>query len=148
MCQFISFFHNPFTGEIRVYDLNHHGETETYLKLDKKIWREGHYLPSGIIECRVADEDRITRAECDSRLKERFPSFVEFFNWSMGEICKNGIFSGYLDLGSLTSAAGLKLPAECGDLYLGSLTSAAGLKLPAKCGYLDLPYKIRIELGL
>ena len=42
---------------------------------------------------------------------------------------------GYLDLRSLTTAEGLKLPDSIGgSLYLGSLTTAEGLKLPDSIG--------------
>jgi len=36
MCQFISFFHNPETGEIKVKDLESHGNTESMLGLNTK----------------------------------------------------------------------------------------------------------------
>ena len=139
MCKFISFFHRPDNGDIAVFNLESHSDTQAKLELNEKLWREGHYLPSGQIVCRVAPTDKITEQECNERLKNHYPLFVEFFNWAMGETCKNGIYVGSLDLRSLTSAAGLKLPNEIGGyLDLSSLTSAAGLKLPAKCGYLDL----------
>jgi hypothetical protein len=139
MCQFISFFHRPDNGDVAVFNLESHSDTQAKLELNEKLWREGHYLPNGTIVCRVAPADKITEQECSERLKNHYPSFVEFFNWSMGETCKNGIYSGYLDLSSLTSAAGLKLPTKCGSLDLRSLTSAAGLKLPTEIsGYLDL----------
>ena len=53
------------------------------------------------------------------------------------EALKGGIIYhyGYLDLRSLTSADGLKLPESIGgDLYLESLTSADDLKLPESIG--------------
>ena len=139
MCKLASFWHNPSTGDIAVSILDQHDETAKALKLNEKVWREGHYLPSGEIECRVAPEDHITQEECNARLKSRFPTFVYFLSWALEEICKNGKYDGSLYLSSLTSAAGLKLPREIsGSLDLRSLTSAAGLKLPEKCGYLDL----------
>ena len=160
MCKLASFWHNPNTGDIAVSVLDQHDATAKALKLNEKIWREGHYLPNGEIECRVAPEDHATQDECNARLKARFPTFIEFFNWALGEVCKDGVFSGALYLNSLTSAAGLKLPTEIsgsldlssltsaaglklpteisGYLYLNSLTSAAGLKLPTKCGALHL----------
>ena len=49
MCEFISFFHLPDTGEIKVWDLESHGNTEKKLELDMKKWREGHYTPKGRI---------------------------------------------------------------------------------------------------
>jgi hypothetical protein len=39
MCQFMSFMHDPNTGEIKIYDLNSHSETEKYFSLDEKVWR-------------------------------------------------------------------------------------------------------------
>jgi hypothetical protein len=140
MCQFISFFHRPDNGDVAIFDLTSHSNTQAKLSLNEKLWREGHYLPSGQIVCRVAPDDKITEQECNERLKNHYPSFVEFFNWAMGETCKIGIYSGSLDLSSLTSAAGLKLPNKIsGYLDLRSLTSAAGLKLPNEIsGSLDL----------
>ena len=164
MCRLASFFHNPINGDIVVHDINSHSETQKALNLNEKLWREGHYFPDGTIECRVTNSDHISQDECNERLRNRFPNFIDFFNWSMDEICKDGAFSGSLDLRSLTSAAGLKLPTEiggslylssltsaaglklptkCGSLYLRSLTSAAGLKLPTKCGYLDLRSEVK-----
>ena len=76
MCRMASFFHNPATGEIKIYKLDSHSETEQALKLDLKIWREGHYLPTGEVECRiVVPEDRVTMNECNERLLSRFPTF-------------------------------------------------------------------------
>jgi hypothetical protein len=129
MFQFISFFHRPDNGDIAVFNLESHSDTQVKLALNENLWREGHYLPNGTIVCRVAPADKITEQECNERLKNHYPSFADFFNWSMGETCKNGIYIGSLDLSSLTSAAGLKLPTKCGSLDLSSLTSAEKEKL-------------------
>ena len=125
MCKLASFWHNPSTGDIAVSILDQHDETAKALKLNEKVWREGHYLPRGEIECRVAPEDHITQEECNARLKSRFPTFVYFLSWALEEICKNGKYDGSLYLSSLTSAAGLKLPREIsGYLYLSSEVKA------------------------
>ena len=125
MCLFISFFHRPDNGDIALYDLTSHANTQKKLELNENLWREGHYLPNGEIVCRVTDADRITQAECNERLKNKYPTFTEFFNYSMSAVCKDGVYPGYLYLSGLTSAAGLKLPDEIpGSLYLRGLTSA------------------------
>ena len=138
MCSFASFLHNPSTGEIKVWDLNSHGNTEKKFKLDPKVWREGHYLPNGNIELRLAEDDRVDKVEYETAFKNRFPDFTSFFNWAL----KTGIdFSGSLYLRSLTTLdPKVKLPKECGSLYLSSLTTLdPKVKLPEKIsGYLDL----------
>ena len=95
MCRLASFFHNPSTGDLAVYDITSHSETEKKLNLNLKIWWEGHYLPHGEVECRVTDEDRITQKECNERLKRQYPTFVKFFNWC---IENKAIIGGGLDL--------------------------------------------------
>ena len=119
MCRFASFLHNPLTGEIAVNDLASHGNTEKALKLDPKIWREGHYLPTGEIELRLQDNDRVDKTEYETAFKNRFPTFVSFLNYSLLIITKDGVYSGDLDLNGLTSAKDLVLPKSIGGgLYL------------------------------
>src|SRR3990167_10199419 len=140
MCDFISLFHNPLNGDIEVADLNSHSVTEQQLKLNKAIWREGHYRPNGSVELRVESTDRQTQQECEDRFLARFPKFTDFFNWCLKETNQENIFRGSLDLRGLTSAKGLTLPKKVGgSLDLVGLTSAKGLTLPKKVGgYLDL----------
>ena len=96
--------------------MNSHSNTEQKLKLNLNIWREGHYLPNGKIELRVADKDRITQAECNERLKSQFPTFIDFLNWCFRQDINIG---GGLYLRGLTSAKGLVLPTTIGGgLYL------------------------------
>ena len=153
MCEFISFFHNPINGDIKVYDLTSHEKTKQKLELNENIWREGHYLPDGTIEARVADVDRATKDDCNERIRNRWPTFVSFLGWIFkqnidfsGSLDLNGLTSaqglvlpetigGYLDLNGLTSAQGLVLPRTIsGSLYLNGLTSAQGLVLPETIG--------------
>ena len=125
MCQFISFFHNPLNGDIAVSDLNSHGNTETELKLNKNIWREGHYLPNGGVELRFNPDD-ITPENYEEHFKNRFPTFIDFFNYCIMSTNSKETFGGYLDLRGLKSAKGLVLPKSVG-------------------GYLDLSYNVRAE---
>ena len=135
MCQFISFHHNPYTGKIAVYDLESHSNTEEKLKLDKTKWREGHYLPTGGIECRVVDIDPCTQREANARLKTKFPTFIKFFNYCLRKTNQSKTYGKSLDLRGLTSAEGLVLPKEIGgSLDLDGLTSAEGLVLPKEIG--------------
>jgi len=83
MCRFISFHHNPINGDIKVAVLNSHSETEKKLNLNLSIWREGHYLPNGTVECRTLDKDRVSSKECCKRLKRKYPTFIKFFNWAV-----------------------------------------------------------------
>ena len=113
MCQFISFYHNPATGEVRVHDLNSHAETEQRLKLDLKVWREGHYLPGGKIDARVAPEDHVTSEQCAERIRGRWLRFAEFFNWCIVETNQTKLFGGGLDLRGC-DLKGVKLPEKIG----------------------------------
>ena len=81
MCQFISFFHRPDTGDIAVYDVTSHAKTEEHLSLNKNLWREGHWLPDGELVCRVLLEDKSTAEECADRMKDKYPAFIDFFEW-------------------------------------------------------------------
>ena len=110
MCQFISFFHRPDNGDIAVAVLDGHSETQEKLKLNENIWREGHYLPNGDVECRVTDADKTTQEECNERLRSRFPTFLEFFVWCMKKTKQEEKYGGDLYLRGLTSAKGLVLP--------------------------------------
>ena len=69
MCQFISFFHRPDNGDIVVNDLSSHSNTESKLKLNLNLWREGHYLPDGNIKCRVSNDDKHNQSYCNNKLK-------------------------------------------------------------------------------
>ena len=137
MCRFISFWHNPNTGDIKVSDLTSHSETAEALGLADKVWREGHYLPNGTVECRVLDTDRKTSKECEARLLSKWPTFIEF--WEMC-IEKGGVVNRSLDLGGCT---GLKsLPKNLTVKGSLGLRGCTGLKfLPENLkvnGYLDL----------
>ena len=96
MCRTISFFHNPNTGAIKVWDLSGHSETEEHLKLDGKYWREGHYLPDEKVECRVLETDKYDQKFCNERLKAEFPTFVSFLNYCLKQLKYK--VGGYLDL--------------------------------------------------
>jgi len=139
MCQFASGFFNPKSMVVKVHDLSSHSDTQKVLKLgdgpEPNGWREFHYLPTGEIECRALPVDDKTSAQCAEELRERWPTFVDFFNWSMKQVCEDGKYGGWLDLSSLTSAEGLTLPSSIGGwLDLSSLTSAEGLTLPSSIG--------------
>jgi uncharacterized protein YjbI with pentapeptide repeats len=155
MCQLASFFHNPINGDIEIYDLTSHSKTKDHLNLNEKIWREGHYLPDGTIECRTVDSDRTSSEKCNDRMKNRFPKFVDFFNWSVKKDCVfseslylrgcdlKGItlpttISGYLDL-SGCDLKGITLPTSIGgSLHLRGC-DLKGITLPTSIGcYLDL----------
>ena len=87
MCRMASFFFLPKEDDfqIKVAVLDSHSGTEEKLKLNKNVWREGHYLPDGTIECRVLPEDSMTMEECNNIVKGRYGSFVQFFNWAVKE---------------------------------------------------------------
>ncbi len=129
MCQFVSFFHNTNTGRIRVYDLCGHSETSEALKLDLDVWREGHYLPDGTVECRVVDTDRKTSEECNERLLVKWPTFSDFLKMCLGVVGDK--YNGWLYL-SGCDLKGVKLPESIsGWLYLSGC-DLKGVKLPEK----------------
>ena len=145
MCKFASFMHRPATGEVKVAVLHSHGETEEQLKLDPKIWREGHYTPQGEIELRLTEDDRVDKVEYETAFRNRFPDFVSFFNWSMQQVMKNGVYCDSLYLNGLTSLPEkIVLPKECDYLDLSGLTSLPEkIVLPKECGYLYLSGYLR-----
>ena len=102
MCKMASFWHNPINGDISVYALCGHSETQQHLKLNEKVWREGHYTPSGEIECRVIDEDRTTMAECNERLRIKFPTFKSFLSWALAQSIGGSLYLSGCDLKGIT----------------------------------------------
>lgn len=77
--------------------------------------------------------------EYNTAFKNRFPTFIDFFNYAMGQVDYK---CGSLDLSSLTNLdPKVKLPEKCGSLYLSSLTSLdPKVKLPKEisdCLYLS-----------
>ena len=136
MCKFISFFHDPETGELKLWDLESHGNTEKQFGLDPKgPYREGHYLPNGEVESRVTEEDTVTQEQCNKVLKAKYPTFTKFFNYAIKVTKQDKEYKGSLDLRDLTSAKGLVLPKSIsGWLDLRGLTSAEGLVLPESIG--------------
>ena len=120
MCGLISFLHKPTTGDIKVWDLISHENTAKHHNItpDNNAWREGHYLPDGTIEARVADTDRISAKECAERLRKTFPTFVSFLAWCAQQKIQPVT---YLNLSPLTSAKGLVIPQGVTYLNLSAL---------------------------
>jgi hypothetical protein len=168
MCRFISFLYRPDNGDITIYDLTSHSNTQHKLGLVEPLWCEGHYFPSGEIECRVNDKNRATKEACEERVKSRFPAFFDFFFWAIsqeGIVSEDGfdlsglttipagtVFPkefGSLDLSGLTTIpAGTVFPKECDSLYLKGLTTIpAGTVFPKECGSLYLKGLTTIPAG-
>ena len=127
MCKFISFWYKPSNMDLAVWDLSHHHNTSKKLKLNDKIWREGHYTPDGEIECRVLDSDKYTQEECNDRLHRRYPTFQKFLKYCMDNIPDNYEGSLYLqecDLKDITLPTKLR-----GNLYLFGC-DLKGIKIP------------------
>ena len=105
MCDFMSGFFKPDTMEVKVADLNSHGDTARALKLldgpSPNGWRELHYRPNETMECRVLPGDAFTAKQAEAQIRERWPRFVDFLSWSLRQPTYIGV---YLDLGGLTSA--------------------------------------------
>ena len=141
MCKMASFIFGPTEAmPVRTWALTDHSATRDHYRArddaSRGAWREGHYLPSGEVSCRVLDTDSITSAQAEACVRARWPRFADFLTWALAE----GWDGGGLHLGGLTSAEGLTLPQSVGgSLYLGRLTSAKGLTLPKSIGgWLDL----------
>ena len=87
MCLTASGFFRPDTMEVKVYDLASHEATAEKLGLgdgpEPNGWREFHYTPTGVIECRVLAVDKRTASEAAAFIKERWPTFKDFFNWAL-----------------------------------------------------------------
>ena len=98
MCQFISFLHRPDNGDIAVWDLTSHSNTQEKLELYEPLWCEGHYTPDGDIECRVTDKNRTTQEECAERLRNRFPTFYDFLDWVLMKEIGGGLDLSGCDL--------------------------------------------------
>ena len=135
MCQFISFFHNPATGGIKVHDLTSHHKTSEALGLDLDKWREGHYLKDGTVECRVIETDKHDRTYCDERLRRKFPTFKDFLNWCLKQV--GDYYSGSLYL-SGCDLKGVKLPKEVSGSLDLSYCDLKGVKIPDVGGSLYL----------
>jgi hypothetical protein len=85
MCRYISFFYSPGSDPINVQVacLYSHGETEEWLGLDPADSYEGHYLPDGIVECRLPEGCRSSISE--QAVRDRWPTFAEFETWAIAQ---------------------------------------------------------------
>ena len=131
MCRMASFLWKDTEAEglqIAVWRLDSHSDTQEYLKLSEKMgWYEGHYLPSGSIECRTPDG---CDAEICQKVKDKYTSFNIFLLWCFDQPLN---FGGYLDL-SGCDLKGIKLPQSVGgSLYLSGC-DLKGIKLPQSVG--------------
>ena len=118
-----------------MFDITSHGETEKELNLNVKLWHDGHYLPDGSVECRLPDDKKDISME--AYVKERWPTFVEFYLWALAQHGQDKHYKGWLYLSSLTTIPdGFKLPDSIGgSLDLRSLTTIPdGFKLPDSIG--------------
>ena len=96
MCRAFSFFHRPDNGDIVVYDITSHSGTSDHLKLNLKLWREGHWIPqTDELECRILADDHATSVECAERMRTRFASVWDFYAWAASQ---EVISSNNLDL--------------------------------------------------
>jgi hypothetical protein len=132
MCQFISFFHRPDNGDIEVYDLTSHNNTQSHLQLNEQLWREGHYLPNNEAVCRVSDTDKVSEAECTERLLAKYPTFWDFWNF----VCTKEV-TGDVDLRGcdLSKVKQLNLPKEIGgSLDLSGCDLSKITQWPEKIG--------------
>lgn len=82
MCKRASFiYRNNKKGlvEILVHDLDSHGNTQAFYPecTEEAGWYEGHYLPSGELECRIpSGQGRDIAAEKD--IRKRYPTYADF----------------------------------------------------------------------
>ena len=131
MCEFASGFLRPTESlEVKIADLNGHGETQNILDLPDTDtpdgWREWHYTPDNKVEVRVLPQDTLTARQCQSGIKARWPNFIDFLNWAMNQASyvKGSLYLRGCDL------KGIKLPTTVGgSLYLSGC-DLNGIKLP------------------
>lgn len=148
MSKMASFFHNPTTGDVRVWDLTGHDETRKKLRLDNSHWREGYYLPNGTVDCRVSENDNHDGEYYNKRLKRRFPTFYKFFNWALIqeikpvttlELYECKYVSEVMLPGSLTTlelwycgdVSGMMLPDNLTMINIRDCDNVSGLEFPA-----------------
>jgi hypothetical protein len=103
MCQFISFLYRPDNGDVAVYDLTSHSNTQDKLGLKEPLWCEGHYLPNGEIVCRVTDKNGAKGSECAERLKGRYLSFYDFLEFALKQEIGGGLDLRGCDLSKVKS---------------------------------------------
>ena len=83
MCRYISFFFddsvdNP-ADTVRVACPWSHGRTEKWLGLNPEgPYTEGHYLPGGIVECRIPFGKSARAADS---IVTKWPTFADFEAW-------------------------------------------------------------------
>jgi hypothetical protein len=123
MCKMASFLYRIDNDVLDVFVsvLDSHSETEK--KIGKKNYREGHYTPGGMIECRIAADDRWTSKDAEAMVQSRWPAFLDFISWAGTQ--KDVSIGGGLSLDGLTSVPKdfLKDVSIGGWLYLNGLTS-------------------------
>ena len=85
MCQFASFLIHANTGDVQVKNLLSHENTRADLDIPtddpihpERNWVDGHYLPTGEINCR---DDKSLAA----LVKERWPTFTAFLTWALAK---------------------------------------------------------------
>ena len=111
-----------------VSDLVSHANTEEKLKLNKNVWREGHYTPKGNLILRFGNND-IKPDNYEENFKSRFPSFNNFFNWCLMETKQEKKYNGSLNV-SGCDLKGIKLPETIGGSLDVSGCDLKGIKLP------------------
>ena len=137
MCKFISFWHQPSTGDIAIWDLTSHSDTKDYLKLDK-TWREAHYTPNGELELRFEPKDHKPE-DYEGNFRERFLSFKDFLVHCLARLTDSkGHFSGPLYVRGC-DLKGVNLPESIGGSLDVSGCDLKGVKLPESIGdWLDV----------
>jgi len=134
MCQFIAFMFDPKTAEIKVHDLQSHSGTESALKLDKSVWREGHWTPNNELVLRTQLGDEVLPG-IEKYVRELHGDFCGFMKWCLEETKQDEIFTGSLYLSGLTSLKPGCLPQSVGgSLDLSGLTSLKPGCLPQSVG--------------
>jgi uncharacterized protein YjbI with pentapeptide repeats len=151
MCKMASFIINHKTGKVKVYDLCGHSETYAHFKLtdtSRSEWREGHYLRSGVIECRTIDGDELTSEQLVTYVKTGWPTFKDFLQWAIKQeigvsldlrgcdlkgITLPTSIGGYLDLRGC-DLKGITLPTSIGCSLDLSGCDLKGITLPTSIG--------------
>ena len=113
MCRLISFLYKFENDKIEIIldDLLSHSETQKSSgKTETNGYFEGHYLPTGDVECRTPNG---VNNEANASLKYLYPTFVSFFNYCLSATNQLENFKGDLDVRGC-DLKGVKLPTTIG----------------------------------
>jgi Leucine-rich repeat (LRR) protein len=144
MCKLASAIISHKTGEVKVYDLTSHSDTYEHYKLTdtpRSEWREMHYLPSGVIECRPVNGDNLTKQQLSDYVRTGWQTYADFIAWAMKDTpardnIKNKIILNMplpegLSVGEYLDLSGTQITALPEGLSVGGYLDLSGTQITA-----------------